>query len=370
MTKKGRVYDVRLRGADGRERCKTYKTRKEAERYERTQKTALDQGSWIDPLFARVKVREFGEAWLAERHGLSPTTVALYDGLLRLHIYPAFGDLSLSKITPGAVRTWNAHLSSEKRVTAAKAYRLFRTILGTAVDDGFIAKNPCAIKGAGKEDSPERPTATVAEVTALADAMPDRLRIAVMLAAWCHLRRGELLGLERRDVDLLHGTIRVARSVKRVKGKSVLGDPKSEAGFRTMSVPPHVLPELIRHLDNYVCADPKSPLLTGVKGNRLRADTLYNAWHTARDSIGRSELVPHDLRHSGGTWLAIAGATTKEIMARGGWSSPQAALRYQHASQERDSVLASALTKFATTKPDDEAVAFPRDIRGMDSEAG
>ena len=222
----------------------------------------------------------------------------LYSGLLRLHIYPSFGDLSLAKITTSAVRTWYVRLFAEKPVTAAKAYRLFREVLGTAVEDGYLGKNPCVVKGAGKEDSPERPTAEVAEVTALANAMPDRLRIAVILAAWCHLRRGELLGLERRDVDLLHGTIKVERTVKRVKGKSVLGDPKSEAGFRTITIPPHVVPDVVHHLDAYVLADPQSPLLTGVKGNRLRTDALYDAWHAAREGIGRGDLVTSTPRRS------------------------------------------------------------------------
>jgi len=170
-------------------------------------------------------------------------------------------------------------------------------------------------------------------VTALANAMPDRLRIAVILAAWCHLRRGELLGLERRDVDLLHGTIKVERTVKRVKGKSVLGDPKSEAGFRTITIPPHVVPDVVHHLDAYVLADPQSPLLTGVKGNRLRTDALYDAWHAAREGIGRGDLVLHDLRHSGATWLAIAGATPRRLWP--GEAGPVPSLRFVTSTPRR-----------------------------------
>lgn len=96
-------------------------------------------------------------------------------------------------------------------VTAAKAYRLLRGILGTAIVDELITRNPCVVKVASQERSPERPMLSIAEVDALAAAMPDPWRIAVELAAWCHLRLGEVLGLERRDVDLLHRRIHVER---------------------------------------------------------------------------------------------------------------------------------------------------------------
>ena len=58
------------------------------------------------------------------------------------------------------------------------------------------------------------------------------------------------------------------------------------------------------------------------------------------------------------------------MVARGGWSSPQAALRYQHAAQDRDTALATALTRFASAEPEDPAVTVPRDIRGMEAESG
>jgi len=81
--------------------------------------------------------------------------------------------------------------------------------MATALADELIGRNPCVVKGAGQEHSLERLTPLVAEVDALADAMPNTLRAAVLMAAWCQLHRGELLGLELRDVDLLHGTVRI-----------------------------------------------------------------------------------------------------------------------------------------------------------------
>src|ERR1700728_5222600 len=89
---------------------------------------------------------------------------------------------------------------------------------------------------------------SIAEVEALAAATPEPWRIAVELAAWCHLRLGEVLGLERRDGDLLHATVKVERTAHEVGGRLELGPPKTAAGLRIVSIPPHVIPAMERHL--------------------------------------------------------------------------------------------------------------------------
>jgi integrase len=285
------------------------------------------------------------------RHDLSPSTQRLYESLLDLHILPTFGTHPVGRIPPTDVRSWNALLSERHPVVAAKAYRLLRQILATAVADELIARNPCLVRGAGQEVSPERPIASVAEVDALADAMPETLRISVLLASWCQLRRAEVLGLERRDFDLLHGTVRIERTANHVKGAPLLGPPKSAAGMRTITIPPHLITTVAGHLDAHVGAGPDAPILAGDLGRRIRPSTLHQAWNRARTSVGRPDLRFHDLRHSGATWVAISGATTREVMARVGHSSSAAALRYQHATEDRDTVLAEALSGMATPVP-------------------
>lgn len=67
--------------------------------------------------------------------------------------------------------------------------------------------------------------------------MPEQYRALVLLGAWCALRSGELLELRRRDVDVVHGTVRVERAVSWVRGKAVTGHPKTAAGTRTVAIP-------------------------------------------------------------------------------------------------------------------------------------
>ncbi len=159
---------------------------------------------------------------------------------------------NLGDLTPAKVRAWHSALgkrSGEGSLVPAKAYRLLRTILGTATEDGLIARNPAAIKGAGAEHSPERPLVTLAQVAAIADAMPPRCRALVVLAATSGLRFGELAGLTRSRVDLRAGTVRVDRAmVETADGKVTPGPPKSSAGRRTVNLPTSVVAELDAHL--------------------------------------------------------------------------------------------------------------------------
>jgi hypothetical protein len=83
-------------------------------------------------------------------------------------------------------------------VTVAKAYRLLHSIMATAADDGLIRRNPCRIKGAGREDSAERPIVPAAGLVELFNAIPVRYRGLLLLATFASLRFGELAALRYR----------------------------------------------------------------------------------------------------------------------------------------------------------------------------
>lgn len=220
-------------------------------------------------------------------------------------------------LTPSKVRGWYAALAQAHPTTAAKAYRLLATILRTAVTDGLLLASPCKVRGGGTERAPERPVATVAEVDALANALPERFRVVVLLAAWCQLRRGELLGLRRQDVDVLRATLSVEQSRTFTRsGRSIVKEPKSATGRRTIAIPSHVLPALAEDLLRFTAPEPEALVLTGATGVPLTAGVLQKAWHRARISIGRPDLHLHDLRHTGLTLAAATGATTAELMHR------------------------------------------------------
>jgi integrase len=188
------------------------------------------------------------------------------------------------------------------------------------------------------------------EVQALINAMPERMRPLVVLGAWGGLRRGEMLGLQRQDIDLLKGTIRIDRSAQEINNRRVIGPPKTRAGFRTLHIPESTLELLKRHLDSFVGSQPDAWILTGEKGQPLNKRMITKYWNQARKSINRTDLHLHDLRHFHLTLVATQGATTKEIMARAGHSTPRAALIYQHATDDRDRTLANLLEPLAKSQ--------------------
>lgn len=289
-----------------------------------------------------VNFGDYSDGWLVDRYDLAERTVELYRWLLDRKILPTFRATAVATISPAAVRSWNAEIAKRTPTTAAKAYRLLSAIMRTAVADEVVSRNPCRVRGAGVEKAPERPVASVAQVQSLVDAMPDNLRIAILLAAWCQLRRGELLGLRRRDVDLERGTVTIAQTRSTTMAGTVIQkEPKTAAGKRTVFVPANVLPALAQHLDKYVGSGLDSLIIS------VTDRALGVAWNKARQAVGRSDLHLHDLRHSGLTWSAAAGATVAELMRRAGHASPAAAMRYQHATEDRDRVLANALASLA-----------------------
>lgn len=169
----------------------------------------------------------------------APKTILIYRGLLHLHIAPYFANVTVAEVTLARVRRWRKKLldSGVSEVTAAKAYRLLRAIFNTALDDGLIRRNPYRIKGAGEEESAERPVLTVAQAYALADAVGLRYRALILLAAFTSLRWAEVVALTPTDIDLDARTVRVVRQLNYYEKGGTFGPPKSRAGVRTVPFP-------------------------------------------------------------------------------------------------------------------------------------
>jgi integrase len=222
-------------------------------------------GEWADSDRSNIKLQDYAAYWITQRAGLRPRTVDLYTWLCGKHINPYLGGVPLGRLTTPMIREWRAKLlrGGISVSIAAKAYRLLRSILATAVEeDKILARNPCRIRGAGTERAPERPVLTVAQVFELAELvgrrpignirrLPDgryqlryrrhgpthtapevyltrqaaetdlwargkdgradydhdrRYRALVLLATFASLRWGEATALRRCDLDLAAGT--------------------------------------------------------------------------------------------------------------------------------------------------------------------
>ena len=154
-----------------------------------------------------------------------------------------------------------------------------------------------------------------------------------------------MLGLNRRDVDLRAGTVRVERSLHEFYDGSLELGPTKNGDPRKVYLPSSVMPALEDHLRRFVGPESDAPLFLGATGKRLRPSNFGVIWEAARRRAGLTWVRFHDLRHFAATMFASTGASTKEIMSRGGWKSVAMVVRYEHASEERDAQLAQALNR-------------------------
>lgn len=327
--------------------AQTFDTPRQAEGWIRRTRQQLVDGTYIAPTTpARRRTPTFAvyaAEWLAGRT-LRPRTRAEYAKLLKRTAL--LDPVPLDGITRDLVKEWHAGLATGA-TTRAHAYSLVRTILGTAVDDEILDANPCRIKGGGqvrRQPIPELPTPL--EVHQLADAMPtEKHRVAILLAAWCGLRVGELLELRRKDVADDGGVVRVARAVSRVEGVTVVGPPKTAAGVRTVSVPPHIRGDVVAYVGT-LPAGPNVLLFPSERSPRRHMDAtmLRKPFHAACKAQGVPRLKLHTLRHFSATNAAQSGATLAELQARLGHTTPTMAMRYQHAAAGRDAAVAAAMS--------------------------
>jgi len=336
-------------GPDGTVRLaeQTFPTKAAAERWLSLTEADLLRGEWSAPERVTLTLAEAADQYLASRP-LATRTAELYRWLLDRHILPDL-DGPIANFTTETVTAWWAAKHAAAPTTAAKAYRLLSAICGQLVDDGVLARSPCRVRGDGAEHPSQRPVVEPWQVAALADAMPDHLHVVPVLAAWAAMRRGELLGLRRRDVDLASGEVSIRQTRSQLMGGSVVTKaPKSRAGERTIALPSVAVTELASHLARHVDPDPDAWVLTGSNTAKpITVRALALAWRAARKQCGLPLLHLHDLRHAGLTWAPRAGATTAELMRRGGHASPAAALRYQAAEDERDHEIARRMNTLA-----------------------
>ena len=338
-------WQVRYRGPDGllRSAPHTFAGKADASKWLALTEAELLNGGWTDPEAGRVPFLAFAAAWIDERPGLRPKTIQLYRYLLRAHLREAFGSATVAGITEPGVRRWRADMLSVgvTPVTVAKAYRLLKSILATAVDDGLIRRNPCRVKGASVEKSPERPLLTIGQVYALADAVDRHYRVLILLACFCGLRWGELAGLQRADIDCDHRTVRVARQLCEVPGRPLfLAPPKSDAGKRIVSMPSMIVADVSLHLDTFTRSEPDALVFTSPRGMPLRHPNFRRGvWYPALAATGL-DVHLHDLRHTGNQLTADAGANLRELMECMGHSSSRAALIYLHSTSDRQHQLA------------------------------
>lgn len=342
-------WQASFTGPDGRRQNapNTFRTKTDAHRWLVGVEADISKGVWLDVDLGRQKFGDYAEAYLTNNPNIGDKWAEDCRRNLRLHMVDLL-NMPLIAITGPVVRAWHtkALAGPGGRTAIAQSYRFGRTVMNCAIRDNAIRGNPFNIKGAGADKAHERPIASVTDITALVEDIVPRYRAAVLLAAWCGLRRGEICGLAVSDLDLAAGEIHVRRNrVELLESRRRFDkDPKTPAGNRRVSIPPHVKPYLIEHLNEWAG---EHWLFISRDGNRMRGDAIRQAFARARSHTG-VQVTFHDLRHTGQTLAAATGATLADLKKRLGHSSDAAAARYLHAVDGRDKEIANALSNIAS----------------------
>ncbi|AOT24955.1 integrase [Mycobacterium phage Kalpine] len=335
----------------------TYDSRMDAEAWLANEKRLIEMETWTPPetrakqaAANSVTLQEYMEKWIAERD-LTESTRSLYTTHAKKRIYPILGETPVVEMTPALIRAWWAGMGTQYPAARRHAYIVMRAVMNTAVEDKLLSENPCRIeqKAPNERDvealRPEDLDTVAAEVH-------EHYRIAVYILAWTSLRFGELIELRRKDIDDDGETMRfrVRRGAARVGQKIVVGNTKTVRSKRPVTVPPHVAKMVREHMADRTKMNkgPEALLVTTTQGERLSKSAFTRSLKKGYAKIGRTDLRVHDLRAVGATLAAQAGATTKELMARLGHTTPRMAMKYQMASEARDEALARKMSELAS----------------------
>lgn len=361
-------YQAYYTGPDARRHVgwSTYVHKADAEAWLRDEELLIDRGTWTPPVRRQpiakvdaIKLAEYAEVIIRRRairarKPLRPTTVDLYRKILRVTINPGLGHVALVDLTPTLISQWYDSLDRSSPTQNGNAYQLLRSILADAVDEALIDANPCRLKGAGKPAPARKPEAlNIGELSVYLANLPERVRVLLMLTSWCGLRSGEARALRRCDVADDGSHVHIERTVTRIQDDRGVyhwhyGPPKTDAGVRTVAVPPHLQPALVAWLDAKDRA-PHELLFPAEDGiHPINTSTLHDAHASARKAIGRTTVTVHDLRRTGATLAGQTGATIKELMAFLGHTQPTVAMLYQVADAARDIERARRMSALTT----------------------
>lgn len=312
-----------------RERSRAFAKKAEAEQYASKMEFDVARGGYIDPRKARITVAEWCATWIdgyGSRRASTVRQAQVHIG----RIVSEFGPYPLGSLRPSRIRSWIARLQ-EEGLEDSYIYALharMAQIMADAVHDGLLSKSPCSRRTSPGQGKQRAYVATTEQVWALYEAMPARLRAAVLLGAFAGLRVAEACGLRVIDVDFMRGVIHPAVQYP--------AEPlKTEISRTAIPVVQAMALELAEHVRQW----PGETILINGDGGQLGPWALERAMRTARAKVaGLPEgFRYHDLRHYFASLLISDGVDVKTVQARLRHASAKTTLdTYGHLWPDRD----------------------------------
>lgn len=329
----------------GPQKTKQFARKVDAERFLVDVEHRLMTGTYTPPAAGQVTVAAYAAEWLTRRTW-APLTRERIERELRLHIVPTLGQRPLASLRRAHVEEWaktlrRAHVEAGKDAmplaasSVNAAFRTLRAMLGAAVDDDRIPRNPATgAKVPIGADAPFVPL-TAVEVRAVAHGAVEHVRAAVVLAAGTGLRQGELFGLVGDRVDFLRRELRVDQQLLSPDvGPPVLGPPKSRRSYRTIVLSDLVLDVLSAHMAMFGTGE--HGLLFHADGSPIGRAPAWRLIHQATSAAGLDGRAWHDLRHHHASDLLSKGVNPAKVAERLGHDLKTLLTTYAHAMPKDD----------------------------------
>lgn len=311
----------RYRDAAGKEHTRMFASKGEASAWEDAQKLKVRSGEWTDPQRGKVTLETFAVQWF-ESLAVTESTRANYESVYDTHIKPKWGPVRLDRITYSDVKKWAANLSSVRNGAQLSAsrqkqtYRILRSILDLAVEDGRLPRNPAkSAAGSSKGLTRRAPRKrahrylTHEQLRSLAQAAGD-YRTLVLVMGYTGLRWGEVAALRVEDVDVLRSQLHVCRAQSEVNGRQVVGATKTHA-TRVVALPKFLRTAIEEQMKGRAPTDLLFPAPKG--GPWYYSNFRKVCFDPAVRTAGLAGLTPHGLRHTAASLSVQAGANVKAV---------------------------------------------------------
>lgn len=341
-------YRARYQGPDRKWRSRTFDRRIDAQRWLSNELVKLDRGEWVDPRAGRALFESVAERWMAGRAALRETTRSRDRSYLNSLVLSHLGDKPIGSVEPSDLEAWVADLVADGKApaTVQKAWQIASGVFRLAVRDRLIALSPARDVRLPKIERTEPTPLTVEQVMRLADAIDSRYRALVLVGAFGGLRIGELAGLQLGDFDPLRTLVRVRRTASDVRGRVIVGPPKTAKSIRTVVLPRTITDQLVGHVAQLDETDPEIWLFPAPEGGPIRRTAwTRRVWKPALMAADLDQdLGTHTLRRSQVALLIAQGEHPKVIADRLGHTSVRTVLDvYGHLYDGADEAAAERL---------------------------
>jgi len=289
-----------------------------------------------------ITVYSYALEWLpVHKASVSRNTYNAYVNYMN-RLVSRLGTKAMKNVTPSDIKSvYNEYLGMSDS-TVRKARMLYVDLWDTAIEDGIVKSNPCRSKSA----KPHRGTsgshrALSPEEDVLILKCPAEFKTGALLMRYAGLRRGEVMAFDiDRDVDFENGMIIVTRAIHFEGNKGVSGDPKTEAGKRSIPLLDVLRIELSGQ-HGRVCPLKKTASVTSSAWRHIWSKYIRDLEKYSKMKI---TIRPHDLRHSYATTLRDAGVDPKLAIRWMGHSDEKMILRvYDHPGDSRVQQAVSSL---------------------------